>query len=357
MLKHTLQTKLSIFAFKSGEMEMNQTKSFWSERGQIATASYAVWGLLAMWSISAFWQHLDQLNPEYVMMAKIGAVAAEVILFAFTSWHIFSIKMRVRLWSLIFAFVLGAAVLVHSGAIQSMNSAKAEQNEKNAGLVENLSKLNKESTVRINPSRRAKQKERLKIAEEEAQAQADALKNAQGLIVEQSNKSERIVKDSTILSHDYLNRHMYTAMFVLSLTLFSILMAIMMFAPGKTDADYDGVADEDQYPQVQQPTMRPVQPTVRRNGYATVDENNVAGSLPHNAKVGTRATGPGGDVWFMTPQGWRQAETASPQPTIQRPSFARRIFSGQTSTPVQSPSPDSKSADWPTDDAKGKRSH
>jgi hypothetical protein len=327
---------------------MNQNtpkKSFWSERGQIAAASYAVWALLAMWSISAFWGHIDRLGAEYVLMAKIGAIAAEVVLFCFVSWHIFHIKMRVRLWALIFSFVLGAAILFHSGAIQSMNSAKAEQNEKNSGLVENLAKLNKESVVSVNPSRRATQRERLNIAGKEAQAQADALKNSQSLLVDSTNKSEEKVKNSTLLSHDYLNKHMYTAMFVLSLTLFSIMMAIMMYAPGKTDADYDGVPDEEQYPQAQQPTVQPMpvnQPamaTAQRSGYVDVDETNVAGSLPQNVQMGSRATGPNGDVWFKRPNGWEISQPSTAQTeSVRRPGFTRRTFGGQTeSTLDQSP--------------------
>lgn len=350
-------------------------KSFWSERGQIAAASYALWGLLAMWSIAAFWSHIDKLGSDYVFMAKVGAVASEVVLFCFVSWHVFQTKMRVRLWALIFSFVLGAAILFHAGALQSMNSAKAEQDEKNAGLVENLAKLNKESVVSVNPSRRATQRERINIAGKEAQAQADAIKNAQGLLVESANKSDEVVKDSTMLSHSYLQRHMYTALFVLSLTLFSVLMAIWMFAPGKTDADYDGIPDEEQQPQFQQQsTQRPamIQPatTGARGGdmpdglHWTEFERELNRRHP-NTRRGAR-TEIDGTLFESNGRTWEAqgvygaGQTSSvEQQKIQRPSFARRIFGGQADTPVQtaSTSTDSKSADWPTDDGKVKRSH
>lgn len=329
-------------------------KSFWSERGQIAASSYAVWGLLAMWSIGAFWGHIDKLNAQYVMMAKIGAIAAEVVLFCFVSWHVFHTKMRVRLWALIFSFVLGAAILVHSGAIQSMNSAKAEQNEKNSGLVENLAKLNKESVVSVNPSRRATQRERLSIAGKEAQAQADALKNAQNLVVDTANKSEEIVKESTLLSHDYLNKHMYTAMFVLSLTLFSIMMAIMMYAPGKTDANYDGIPDEDQQPSTQI-RLRPAM--ANANGGEMFDglhwslvEKELDRRHP-GVPRGTR-TEIEGTLYEFDGRNWKAQGVygtgsspldKTPSQEVKRPGFMRRTFEPPTSSnPVPAQTPESK---------------
>jgi hypothetical protein len=223
-------------------------KTLWSERGQIVTISLVAWALLAFWSLSAFWGHIDALPSGYKLMAKVGAAAGEIILLAFVLWHCFHKKLRVRLWALIFAFVLGASLLLHSGGLRSGESAKVEQFGVNGQVVDALTKMSKEqaAVVGAKPASNATQRERLNIAGKNATAQAEVAKSAQDKAAAAIIEGNEKAKDSSLLPRWYIDQWMYTGMFFLSLALLSILLCIMMFAPGKTDADYDGVPDDEQ---------------------------------------------------------------------------------------------------------------
>src|SRR5262249_46371926 len=56
------------------------------ERVQKLIAGLLIWAFLAAWSVSAFWEHIDTLEPADKWMAKFGACGAEVILLFFILW-------------------------------------------------------------------------------------------------------------------------------------------------------------------------------------------------------------------------------------------------------------------------------
>lgn len=194
----------------------------------MAAVGIVLWFLLALWSLAAFWQHIDELNPKYPNVTKAGACAGEVALLALVLWHCFSKHIGVRFWSLIFSFVLSGAILVHAGALRGMAEAQTVQVDAEKRLEEQLTKMSKEQMGAARGKFRSKtQQEVAKKAQEELAATVKGTADK--------------VKDSSILPRWYLDGWMYSALFLLALACVGIVFALMMRRD--IDADYDGVAD------------------------------------------------------------------------------------------------------------------
>src|SRR5262245_66453544 len=121
-----------------------QKQNFITQRGQMAFVGIVLWFLLAAWSLSAFWQHIDELGATYPKVTKLGAMAGEVALAALIWWHCFNKHINVRKWSLIFSVVLSAAILIHAGALRGMREAQTAQTSAETRLEETLTRMSTE---------------------------------------------------------------------------------------------------------------------------------------------------------------------------------------------------------------------
>jgi hypothetical protein len=200
-----------------------QKESLLSQRGQIALVGVSLWLLLALWSIAAFWEHVDGLNVAYPVITKLGAASGEVALLALVLWHCFNKHISVRKWSAIFGFFLGAAILIHAGALRGMGEARSLQVDTEKRLEEQLTKMSKEQ---MQSSRR-----KVEIA-----------KSAQKELAETVRGGAEKVKDTSILPRWYLDGWMYSVLFILSLGCISIVGS-MMRNKEDIDTNFDGVPD------------------------------------------------------------------------------------------------------------------
>jgi hypothetical protein len=232
----------------------NNYRQLVPERVQKLIAGLLIWAFLAAWSISAFWEHIDTLDPADKGMAKAGAMGAEIILLFFILWKIYNKHLRVRFFALLFSAFLGVAILVHAGALRSIKGAKTEQVDKEKRFAENAGRIAGESTKGAveglgnalkNSGMTVRQRNRqIAAAQIRGQRAADAARKDLKEITEASDEK---LKNASWLPDWYLEKHTYTGVFVIALTLFSILMGIWMTA-GDDDVDenFDGVPDNQQ---------------------------------------------------------------------------------------------------------------
>ena len=219
----------------------------------MAFVGIVLWFLLAAWSLSAFWQHIDELGSTYPKITKLGAMAGEVALVSLIWWHCFNKHINVRKWSLIFSIALAAAILVHAGALRGMGEARTAQQTAEDRLEEKLTRMSKEQM-------------------KETKRRADVAKGAQKQLADAVRAGNDNVKNSSILPRWYLDGWMYSVLFILSL--FFVGCAFwMMMNKEDIDANFDGIPDKLQTaqellaaPQVSQSRQLPAPPSLGNSG-------------------------------------------------------------------------------------------
>lgn len=227
---------------------MQNQKAFLGKRGRMAFIGVGLWLFLAAWSVSAFWQHIDELGATYRLGSRLGALGGEFALLMFVLLHCFDKHLGVRRWALIFSFVLGSVVLIHTGALRGMNEAAQSQIATEKRLAETLTGMSKEQAAAIRADQTGTQRERLAKSRAAVQQQAEVAKSAQKEVAATITSSADKVKDSSIMPRWYLDGWMYNVIFVTALLFATILFLLMM--RDDVDADFDGVIDRLQPPQV-----------------------------------------------------------------------------------------------------------
>lgn len=222
-------------------------KQFLSDRGLIALIAIIMWFLLAAWSLSAFWSHIDSLGESYQFAARLGAMGGEFALLALILFKCFNPHIYVRIWALILGFVLAVVIIVHAGALRGMTDAKSarlDTEQRLASVLTGVSKQQSADLVSSAPTGQT-QRERNAIAGKVLQGQAEIAKNTQQTIAAEIIKTDAAVKETSILPVWYLNGWCYSVIFILSLLFLSIIFGMMM---NKEDLDrnFDGVPDKQQ---------------------------------------------------------------------------------------------------------------
>ncbi len=209
----------------------------------MALVGLGLWLLLAFWSVRAFVRHIQSLG-ESDSFDWIGATAGEFALLAFILWHCFSVHINVRRWSLIFAFVLGAVILVHSGALRGIREATVRQDQTVTQLKDSLTQMSKEqmeavkgaSDEELNPiSRRSADRAA-------AQAKKDIATTAQGKVAEEIKAGTEKVKSSSILPKWYLDGWSYSVIFALASAMVTVIFFMMMNIED-IDRNFDNIPD------------------------------------------------------------------------------------------------------------------
>jgi hypothetical protein len=232
---------------------MNE-KNFMTKRAQMAFIGVGLWFFLAAWSISAFWQHIDELGATYRNGARLGAIGAEFALLMYVLLHCFNPHLGVRRWALIFSFILGSVILIHTGALRGLSEATTAQIATEKRMAETLTEMSQKQAQAITPDNTGTQRERLAKNRAAVSSQADVAKNAQKEVAETIAASTDRVKDSSIMPRWYLDGWMYGVIFIAALLFTTILFLLMM--RDDVDADFDGIADK--YQKTRQPiTMAP----------------------------------------------------------------------------------------------------
>lgn len=217
-------------------------QEFLTRRAQMALVGVALWLLLALWSLSAFWQHIDDLGPTYRLAAKCGAMAGEVALLALILWHCFDKHLGVRRWALIFSMILSAVILVHAGALRGMAEAQTAQIETEKRLTERLTEMSQKQSAAIKSVDTGTQRERLAKNKAALAKQAEVALAAQKEVAETVKTGADKVKNSSTLPRWYLDGWMYSILFIVSLACVGIIFLLMM-NKDDIDANYDGIPD------------------------------------------------------------------------------------------------------------------
>lgn len=226
---------------------MKKQENMVSRRGKLAAMAIIVWGFLVAWSISAFWQHIDQLGATYRVTAYIGALGTEVIVLMMILLHCFSKHLGVRFWAILFSFVVSAVVLAHTGALRGLDDAKAAQLATEQRMADTLAEMSRKQAGGIVADQSGTQRERLAKNRAAVQQQAELAKSAQKEVAANIAASADTIKDSAIMPRWYLDGWMYGAMFIVGLLFLSILFVLML--RDDVDANFDGIRDKDEFPQ------------------------------------------------------------------------------------------------------------
>ncbi|MGE0128063.1 MAG: hypothetical protein AB7U82_08285 [Blastocatellales bacterium] len=226
------------------------SKQFLSARAQMAIVGVGLWLLLALWSLSAFWQHIDDLGASYRLASHCGAMGGEFALLALVLFHCFNKHIGVRRWSLIFGFILASVILIHAGALRGASEAKTARLDTEKRLTEALTHVSNdqsanlaETNAQIAAGRR--QRERLALADKSNAQQGEIAKAAQEKIAAEITATDEKVKDASILPRWYLDGWCYSVLFILSLLFISITFLLMMNNED-IDTNFDGKPDKDQ---------------------------------------------------------------------------------------------------------------
>src|SRR5262245_52327777 len=204
---------------------MKSRNQFLGHRAQMAFVGCGLWLLLMLWSVSAFWAHIEELKEPYQFAAKCGALAGEFALLALVLWHCFNKHIGVRRWALIFGFMLAGVILVHSGALRGLKDAQVARAKTEDRLTEKLGELSKQQTEASSKAsgdiarqmRGSSQRERMWAMNRQIQKGSESNLEAQRLLVNEIASSNDKVKDTSILPRWYLDGWMYSAIFVVSL--------------------------------------------------------------------------------------------------------------------------------------------
>lgn len=226
-------------------------KQFMSGRAQMAFVACGLWLLLALWSLSAFWSHIDSLGESYRLAAKCGAMAGEFTLLALILWHCFNKHLGVRRWSLILGFILATVVLIHAGAMRGMIEAKTARVDTEQRIAQSLTTMSAQQSAAIGKSGESllanapTSRERLAVARSTSAQQGEVARAAQQTLAKEIASTDSQVKAASILPEWYLNGWCYSVLFILSL-LFVGIIFLMMMNDEDIDANFDGVPDKDQ---------------------------------------------------------------------------------------------------------------
>lgn len=221
-------------------------KQFLSARGQMFVMFLIPFLFLCGWSLSAFWQHIDDLAPTYKSGAYLGAAAGEAMLLILIYQKCFSVHLGVRKWALIFAVAYGSFILFHTSGLRGMNEAAIAQDSVEQRLREQLTGMSKEQAGGIQAGGRT-QKERLANERKAKDAQAEVYKNAQDTLAKEIAGRAEKIKDQSILPRWYLDGWMYGAIFIVGMVFMGITAWLSMNKED-IDADYDGTPDKEQQP-------------------------------------------------------------------------------------------------------------
>jgi hypothetical protein len=216
---------------------------------------------LALFTVPAFWEHIDSLAPAYPIMARVGVVTGEAMLFALLFWQAFDKSMKVRHWALIWGIILAIVVLVHSAALWGLKDGVTRQTAKEKALTEGLSKLSNDQMG--SASGRFRTQTQRQIASETRKELADEIKNR-----------DKSIHAATFAPEWYLNGPMYLAIFLFVMFAHSHLTYLHFNAkPEHIDRNFDGVADIHQQPAQPQRTTAPLRPVPTKRDY----QNGAAG--------------------------------------------------------------------------------
>ena len=206
-----------------------------------------IWLLLAAWTISAFFEHIDTLNPSYKLGAYAGACVGEFAGLWFLYLKSFDHSLTLRRWALILSIALAIVLIVHSGALIGMKEGAQAQAETENVLTEKLGQLSQKQMGAVGDGKKAEAltpRQQRAQARSESRLKGDIAKNAQKELADTVKGRQESIRESGIFPAWYFKGWMYIVIFVCVLIFSGILAAISHYADvTDIDSNFDGVPD------------------------------------------------------------------------------------------------------------------
>jgi hypothetical protein len=216
----------------------------WGKRLGIFFCNVFIMVLLGCFTIPAFWEHIQSLNPEFVKTAMVGACAGEVMLLFISFWQAFDKSMKVRQLAIVFEFLLAGVIIVHAAALWGLKDGTVRQANKEqamTGAAERLSKTQMEAAS----------------GQYRTQTQRQIAADTRNKVLDEIKNRDQAIHSATFMPEWYMNGPMYLAIFLVVLLSNVVLGWLHVKAdPRDIDSDFDGIADWQQQ-QYQQPMYYP----------------------------------------------------------------------------------------------------
>jgi len=225
--------------------------SVFSRRAWLFLAELTGIGVLALWSLSAFFEHLDELKAS--AMAYWGAAGTEVIMVILAAFACFCWKVRARQEAHILNAIVALVILVHSGGVRGLLSAKTEQTAAESRLAENLNKLTQQ-TAGTAQSLARRQSRTIGAGNAAKAAQgtvAQANQQAVNSLAEFTAQTQNRVAESSLFPRWYINGGMFSLMFIVGFLALSRVGYLAHFGQD-VDRDFDGTVDAEEEEEIQQ---------------------------------------------------------------------------------------------------------
>jgi hypothetical protein len=225
---------------------MNRKEIFLKTRRRMFIFGLIGLFVLAAWTLSAFWEHIDQLGGNYSLGAKLGAVFGEIIIFDFLWVYCFSRNLKARREALVLGFILTAILAAHAGILRGMHSISIRQTETEDRLQKSSTEMSQKligeikgaDDSELNPrTRRAANAAANKTKEEIAKKALDEVKD------EIKNRDQKIISE-TLAPAWYINGWMYALIFLFASAFAARVNWLHIHIdPKDLDEDYDNVPD------------------------------------------------------------------------------------------------------------------
>ncbi len=226
----------------------HETQPLLRERQQIFGVGFVLWLALAAWTLSAFWEHINSLKPEYALQSRLGACGGEFLALAFLWWHCFHVKLGVRKWALIHSALMACVLLFHSGGVRGLKEAQHQQVEAEERLTANLGQLSKSQTAAAGEAAgklRAAGGSSKEAGRLGAGIARDANQAAAQNVRQLTEAGTEKVQNSTLLPAWYWRDWAYSAIFIAAVLLFVHLCWVML-TDTRVDRNFDGIDDAKQ---------------------------------------------------------------------------------------------------------------
>jgi hypothetical protein len=216
--------------------------------------------ILAAWTLSAFWEHIDRLQTSYGWAAKLGALFGEIVLIDMLWCYCFDKSLRVRREALIFGFLLTVILAAHAGVLRGMHSIEQRQTETETRLKDTLTEMSKEQMTTIKGASDDELNPRTRRAAnaEANRAKAEIARQAQEQVGEEIKRRDQKIISETLAPTWYINGWMYALIFLVASAFAARVNWLHIHVtPQDLDEDYDSVPDYLKKSQLVMPLFKP----------------------------------------------------------------------------------------------------
>jgi hypothetical protein len=217
-------------------------------RVQRAIAAFAIALLLITFSVAVIWNHVDGIEgftPGYRLLAKGGLAVVELTSLIFLAWELWTRDKTLSMACFVAEFVLVVVMLVHAGAVLTLDSSASHQTKTLNTVADAQAKIAAaregaritaaaQQAAELNRQGQRQTARRLVAGATKADGAADTnlLENVLGQ-----------TKPTTFLPDSYMSGGLYYWPPLIAFVLFMIVLLISKTAIAYEDANGNGIPD------------------------------------------------------------------------------------------------------------------